>query len=108
MLRGLLEAGVVPDLICGTSIGALNGALIAADPTVTGARRLISVWDRLAADDVLGGSLIGRVVEVVRSGTSLHSNAPLRQQLQNSLPVKRFEELAVRFECVAASIERAQ
>ena len=32
MLRALTEAGVRPDLVVGTSIGALNGVLVAADP----------------------------------------------------------------------------
>jgi len=32
MLRALAEAGVRPDLVVGTSIGALNGVLVAADP----------------------------------------------------------------------------
>ncbi len=32
MLRALLEAGIEPDVILGTSVGALNGALVAADP----------------------------------------------------------------------------
>lgn len=108
MLHALLEAGIVPELICGTSIGAINGAAIAADPTASGALRLLELWDGLAADDVLGGSLIGRIVEVVRSGTALHNTEPLRAQLTERLPVKSFEELAVPFECVAANIERAQ
>lgn len=108
MLRALLEAGVVPDLVCGTSIGAINGAAIAADPTVSGAQTLLDLWDGMAAEDVLGGSLVGRIAEIVRSGTALHSAEPLRRQLQKYLPVKLFEDLAVPFECVAASIERAQ
>src|SRR5437764_15050338 len=33
MLRALLEYGVAPDLIVGTSIGAVNGVLVAADPS---------------------------------------------------------------------------
>ena len=38
MARALLEAGIRPDLVCGTSVGAINGAAIAADPTPEGAR----------------------------------------------------------------------
>jgi len=33
MLQALLEAGIVPDLVVGTSVGALNGVVIAAEPT---------------------------------------------------------------------------
>ena len=33
MLQALAEAGIRPDLVVGTSVGAINGALVAADPT---------------------------------------------------------------------------
>ncbi|MDF9875081.1 patatin-like phospholipase family protein [Cellulosimicrobium cellulans] len=33
MLRAWLERGITPDLVVGTSIGAINGAGLAADPT---------------------------------------------------------------------------
>ena len=32
MLRALLERQIVPDLVVGTSVGALNGALVARQP----------------------------------------------------------------------------
>lgn len=106
MARALLEAGVVPDLVLGTSIGAINGAALAADPTAAAASRLVEMWSGLAADDVLGGSLLGRIGELLRTRTSLHSNASLRRLLQEYLPPD-FDDLAVSFQCVAASIERA-
>jgi NTE family protein len=40
--------------------------------------------------------------------TALHGNGALRRMLRRHLPVERFESLAVPFECVAASIERAR
>lgn len=107
MARALAEAGVVPDRVVGTSIGAINGAAIACDPTAAGAARLTQMWDELASQDVLGGSLIGRIGELVRTGTSLHSNAALRRLLTEQLPAQTFAETAVRFECVAASVEKA-
>ncbi|MFC4942825.1 patatin-like phospholipase family protein [Pseudonocardia sp. GCM10023141] len=108
MARALLEAGIVPDLIYGTSIGAINGAAIAADPTPAGAHELIRTWEALASGDVLGGSLLERVGQIVRSGTALHDSDDLRRLLHEHLPVRRFDELAVSFECVAASIENAR
>ncbi len=33
MASALLDAGVRPDVVCGTSVGAINGAALAADPT---------------------------------------------------------------------------
>ncbi|MGX9789188.1 patatin-like phospholipase family protein [Mycobacterium sp. MMS18-G62] len=108
MARALLEAGVQPELVCGTSIGAINGAALAADPTPEGARLLLALWDALSEGGVMDGSIVRRVAEVVRRRTSLHGNGQLRRLLREQLPVQTFEELAVPFECVAASIEQAR
>ena len=32
MLRALFERGITPDLVLGTSVGAVNGALVAREP----------------------------------------------------------------------------
>jgi hypothetical protein len=40
MLRALTESGVKPDLIVGSSVGAINGAYFAGDPTLEGMARL--------------------------------------------------------------------
>ena len=44
MARALLEAGHYPDLLYGTSAGALNAAWLAADPTLPGVSRLAELW----------------------------------------------------------------
>lgn len=108
MLRALLEAGVVPDLVVGTSVGAINGAFLAADPSVAATGRLAELWQSLAGSDgVFSGSVVTRAATAVRSGTHLHGPEPLRELLAAHLPVQRIEDLAVPFQCVAASIERA-
>ena len=106
MLRALLEAGVRPDLVVGTSVGALNGAFVAADPTVEATLRLTELWRGLSAH-VFAGSIAHRVGTAVRTRTHLHPRGPLRRMLEEHLPVERIEDLAVPFQCVAASIERA-
>jgi NTE family protein len=45
MLEALFERGVEPDLIVGSSVGAINGAFIASrEPTVETAQALGEVW----------------------------------------------------------------
>lgn len=108
MARALLEAGVQPELLCGTSVGAINGAAIAADPTPEGAQRLLEMWEALGRADMFGGSLVGSLAGLVSRRTALHGNGALRRMLDDHLPARTFEDLAVPFECVAASIERAR
>ena len=106
MIRALIERNVVPDLVLGTSIGALNGAAVAAGPIPEMVDGLEAVWLRLASTGILGGSVVSRAVRLARTGTHLHSAEPLRRMLEMFLP-PRIEDLPVRFQCVAASVERA-
>ena len=107
MLRALAERGVRPALVLGTSVGAINGAATAADPSVAGAERLAAMWSAIDRSDVFEGSVLARLGTLARSRTHLHGNGQLRAMLADALPVERIEDLPVRFGCVAASIERA-
>src|SRR5437764_12508324 len=40
MLQALFEAGIVPEVVIGCSVGALNAAGLAADPTLAGVRKM--------------------------------------------------------------------
>jgi NTE family protein len=107
MLKALLAAGVRPGLVLGTSVGAINGAAVAAEPSQAAVSRLIDLWTGLGKAGVFAGSLVGRVSTAVRTRTHLYPPAPLLDLLRTHLPVTRIEELAVPFQCVAASIENA-
>lgn len=107
MLRALAEAGVEPDLILGTSIGAINGALFAADPTIRGVEHLSRLWSESRLSEVTAATVLRRVSTLARTGTHLESLDAARQRLVEALPVRRVEDLPTPFQCVAASIERA-
>jgi NTE family protein len=109
MLRALLERDVRPDLVLGTSIGAFNGALVAAHPEPAVVERLTELWRSagIARDSGYGGRPFRSVRRAVASGTHLWSAEPLRQRLEDELGNLTFEELAVTFQVCAASIERS-
>ncbi len=107
MLKALLERGVVPDLVLGTSIGAINGAFVAADPTPEAIARLADTWTRIDASDAFGGGILGRIGTLVRTRTHLHGNEGLRAMLDDAFGARRIEDLRLPFQCVAASIESA-
>lgn len=108
MLRALFEQGIAPDVIVGTSVGAMNGAAIAADPGLEVVERLREEWLSIDTERIFGGSIFAGAVNLVRNKTHLHSNRSLRLFLEEVLPARRFDELKVTFQCVAASIERAE
>ena len=108
MVRALLEFGVRPDLIVGTSIGAVNGVLVAADPSESATARLVELWASPSAREVFGDSAPRQLARIFSRGTHLHSVGPLRRMLVRELGgAETFEQLPVRFECCAASIERS-
>jgi NTE family protein len=107
MLQALIERDVTPDLILGSSIGALNGAVVAAKPGVDAVRQLAETWGELQSRSVFSASLFGQVSNAVRHGTFLHSNEALRRLIGAAVTAPNIEDLAVKFQCVAASIERA-
>jgi NTE family protein len=107
MLRALIERGIVPELVIGTSVGAINGAAVASEPTVAMVQRLAETWSDIERSDVFAGSLLGRLATLARTRTNLHGNEALRATLTEALPIALIEDLPVRFQCVAASIEAA-
>jgi NTE family protein len=106
MLAALLDAGIQPDLVVGTSVGAINGAMVAADPAASTIERLTDLWRELGASDVFGGGPARQLATVARHG-HLHPNDTLRDRLRAELPAQ-IEDLPVPFQCVAASIEHAR
>src|SRR3954452_11468041 len=107
MVRALFRAGYRPDVVVGTSIGAVNGALVAADPSEGVTDRLVRLWASPEAAAVYGDS-IARQVRRFAARTHLHSPMPLRRLLENELGAEStFADLKIPFRCCAASIERA-
>jgi len=108
MLRALFRAGFRPDLVLGTSVGAINGLVAAADPGPGAVARLQELWHGIGeSGTVYADGTLRQVRRAVRTGTHLHSVEPLRQRLEQEYGGTSFADLAVEFQCCAASIERA-
>ncbi len=111
MLRALAEAGVVPDLIVGCSVGAINGAAFAAEPDQRGVERLDRIWGRIADGDpdlMPSSRFVHPTVQMARRGESIHSQARLEQLLREELTVKTFKQLRIPFSCVATDVDAAE
>jgi NTE family protein len=107
MLRALFEVEVKPDLVLGTSVGALNGAMVARDPSPAVIGRLAELWQDASTARAISDRPFRTVRRAVSSGTHLYSSAFMQQRLADEFGALTFEELPVRFQVCAASIERA-
>jgi NTE family protein len=105
MLQALTEAGIKPDLLIGTSVGAVNAAWIGGTPDHDGALRLGEVWRGLRRQDIFPLSpwssargLLGRCNHVI-------SNASLGEVLRKHLPYQRLEDAAVPVHVIATELK---
>jgi NTE family protein len=104
MLEALLEAGIMPDVLVGTSIGAANAAFIASDPSLERARELSSLWRRVRTRDVFPLSPM-RIAGAIARGGALFSPEPFRRLLEREIPIGRIEQARVPLRIVATDFE---
>jgi NTE family protein len=88
MVRALAAAGLRPDLVIGSSAGALNAVAFAGDPSQAGLDALEAVWRSLARRQVAPFSARVLLAAVTGRGGGLVSQSALRDLLAG-LPVPR-------------------
>src|SRR4051794_3539513 len=108
MLQALIERGIVPDVVIGTSAGALNGAAISYAPNLTGIDRLAAAWSALTTDDVFPGGRISRAWKVVRRGTHLFTSEGLARVITDATPARSFDDLTIPLRVVAADLDSGE
>lgn len=102
MLGVLYERGISPDLIVGTSAGALNGAFIASRPqTVATADALGELWRGLRRGQVFPFRPLSGLLGFAGTRNHLVLGEPLRQLVARHLQVARLEEMAIPLHVVA-------
>lgn len=103
MYRAAFELGIRVDFVLGSSIGAVNGALIAAglSPLEIEAR-----WRSLRTRDVIGSCW--QLFRLLTGTSSVFSNHSMRELLRNVLPVRCFEELRIPLVIVATDLESGE
>lgn len=104
MLAVLLEAGVVPDVIVGTSAGALNGAAIAQEPTLAQAQRLERYYRQLATRDVFPFPTFALTARLLRGGGHLLPDTGLRRLISDWLDVDDLRNLRVPLHVTTTSL----
>ena len=96
MLQSLAAHGISTDMVVGSSVGALNGAFYAGDPTLDGVKRLATIWRGLHRHDVFPitwrtmlGFLWRRDFLIPHDGVRklIHDHIPYRKLEDAPMPV---------------------
>jgi NTE family protein len=107
-MRALLEAGVVPDVVVGCSVGSLNAAFLAVDPTLERVADLEDVWLRMRRDDVFpdGRFSVGR--RLVSRDSHLYSPEGLRALIRRCVPLDDLAGTAIPVHVVTTDLRKGE
>src|SRR5262245_19953866 len=103
MLRELLASGVAPDLVVGSSVGAINGAYLAGAPDLEGVQRLEAIWRGLRRRQVFPITWRTMMGAITRH-SALVDPGGLRQLLEAHLPYDDLERASIPVHVVANDI----
>jgi len=104
MLEEVIDRGYRPDALVGCSVGALNAAAVAADPTPAGIQRLKETWLALRTEHLFPPGRLSAVRLLTRRSRSMCPNDGLVGLMKGALAFERFEDFPVPFEVVATSL----
>jgi NTE family protein len=104
-LRALYERGIRPDLIVGTSAGALNGAFIASRPATIGtAEELGEIWRGLRRSQVFPLNPVTGLLGFLGAHDHLIGECGLRRLIARHTEHELIEELPVPLHVVAVDV----
>jgi NTE family protein len=103
MLRALVAHGAVPDMVVGSSVGAINGAYFAATPNMEGVDRLTALWRGVRRDQVFPVTWRNVAGLFSRRGYLVDA-AGLRHIFEQHLPYRELEQAAVPLHLVATDL----
>lgn len=105
MLHALFERGVVPQLIVGTSVGAVNGAFIASRPqTVETGQELAQVWRKLGRGQIFPLNPLSGLFGFLGSRDHLVPGSGLRKLIVQHTRDLRLEQMPIEFHVVAVDV----
>ncbi len=100
MLHALVAHGVLPDLVVGASVGAINCAYFAGNPTLAGVERLAQIWYELKRSAIFPMSF-SRIAGLFSRSPSLVDSSGLRQLIEQNLSYSALEQAALPLHVVA-------
>ncbi len=104
MLQVLTEHGFVPDRIYGSSVGAVNGAAFAGDPTREGVQKMTEIWRGLTRESVYPQGRLHGPWLYFQQRDSVFVNSGLRKVIEDGIGYERLEEAVIPIEVVATSL----
>lgn len=104
MLQALAEAGIFPDVLCGTSVGAVNAAFVAGHPGSQGIAELADVWRSITRRQVFPLHPIQGLSGFLGRSDHLVADGPFRRLVETHLTFDRLEDAPTPLHVVATDV----
>ncbi|MDR3417419.1 MAG: patatin-like phospholipase family protein [Nevskia sp.] len=108
MLKALMQRRVVPDLVVGASVGAINSAYFAGRPDAKGTAQLEQIWLGIRQEDVFPVSLRAGLGALLGRRNYFVEPDNLARLIGSLLPFKDFADAALPCHVVATDIYNGQ
>jgi len=105
ILHALAERAIVPDVVVGCSVGALNATFFALEPGVEQARQLARVWQMLSRRDVFGPVGLRTLARVIGRRPHIYDPKPLRSLIRSLIPVEDLADVPVPAHVVTTDLD---
>jgi len=103
-LAELVDRGIRADRVYGASVGAINGAAYASNPTPEGIERMAEIWRKLKGDDIFPRSVLDGPWLFLQKRPAVHANTGLRTIIEEGIDFEQIEDAAIPFELVTTSL----
>jgi NTE family protein len=103
MLQSLAAHGITADMVVGSSVGALNGAFYAGDPTLKGVERLGTIWRALTRQDVFPMNW-RTVLSFLWRRDFLISHDGIRKLIEDYIPYRNLQDAKLPVHIVTTDI----
>jgi len=95
VLLALMEHDILPQILVGTSVGAINAAILAINPTLEGARHLEELWHEASEKVVVGRDYVSAMWRLATGKSSLYDSNKLRELFESFFPkdIRQFSDI---------------
>jgi NTE family protein len=104
MLFALAEAGIAPDLIVGTSVGAVNGAWLAGATDAADMHALTDLWRSIDRDDVFPRDPMTGLLGFLGRRQHLVPDRGLRHLVSSNVRFERLEDAPIPLHVVVTDV----
>jgi predicted acylesterase/phospholipase RssA len=107
-LQAIFEAGIVPDVVVGCSVGALNAAYVAVEPTQARVNELENVWRGMSRDLVFPDGRFTVARRLAGRADHLYSDSGLRGVIERCVPLADLSHTAIPVHVVTTDLRAGE